>query len=256
MASTHAAQSGDGASAEVEQWTDRSRVVLQPIAAPSILGLFGFAGATFMVAGNEAWNYGGSDAGNYLAWFAATFGGIAQFMAGMWAYRARDAVATAAHGTWGAFWIAYGLIHVFYVTGVLAQPSGDFVEFGYWFVVLSAITFSCAMAAHGENLGIALVLHTLWIGAGLLAVSEFTGSALGEGWAAAGGWVLVASAILAWYAATALMLAATFGRTILPIGELQKGHPLSPKRAANVPGDQPKRVIQFASGEPGVKQGQ
>ena len=29
---------------------ETTRVMLQPIAAPSILGLFGFAGATFMVA--------------------------------------------------------------------------------------------------------------------------------------------------------------------------------------------------------------
>jgi uncharacterized protein len=33
-----------------EAWTERSRIVLTPVAAPSILGLFGFAGATFMVA--------------------------------------------------------------------------------------------------------------------------------------------------------------------------------------------------------------
>jgi hypothetical protein len=31
-----------------------TRVVLQPIAAPSILGLAGFAGATFIVASNLA----------------------------------------------------------------------------------------------------------------------------------------------------------------------------------------------------------
>jgi len=33
-------------------------------------------------------------------------------MAGMWAYRARDAVATAMHGMWGSFWIAYGILNV------------------------------------------------------------------------------------------------------------------------------------------------
>jgi len=72
-----------------------TRVFLQPIAAPSILGLFGFAGATFIVASNLAGWWGTPESGLALAPFAAMFGGLAQFLAGMWAYRARDAVATA-----------------------------------------------------------------------------------------------------------------------------------------------------------------
>ena len=39
----------------------RPRVVLSPIAAPSVLGLFGFAGATFIVAANLAGWYGTPD---------------------------------------------------------------------------------------------------------------------------------------------------------------------------------------------------
>src|SRR6516162_4371843 len=95
----------------------RARIYLQPIAAPSVLGLFGFAGATFMVAAHMAHWYGGASTDLYLAAFAATFGGIAQFTAGMWAFKARDVVATAMHGTWGAFWIAYGLLEYAFVSG-------------------------------------------------------------------------------------------------------------------------------------------
>src|SRR3954469_20093460 len=84
-----------------------TRVFLQPIAAPSILGLAGFAGATFVVASNLAGWWGSSTSGLGLAPFAATFGGLAQLLAGMWAYRARDGIATLAHGTWGSFWLAY-----------------------------------------------------------------------------------------------------------------------------------------------------
>ena len=78
-----------------------ARVFLQPIAPPSILGLFGFAGATFMVAANLAGWYRTTKSGGYLWPFAAVFGGVAQFLAGMWGYRARDAIATAMHGMWG-----------------------------------------------------------------------------------------------------------------------------------------------------------
>jgi hypothetical protein len=84
-----------------------ARVVLQPIAAPSILGLYGFAGATFIVAANQAGWYGNDHSAIFLAPFAAFFGGLAQFLAGMWSYRARDGLATAMHGMWGAFWMEY-----------------------------------------------------------------------------------------------------------------------------------------------------
>src|SRR3954451_11030147 len=118
-------------------WVDgfaRPRVVLQPVAAPSILGLFGFAGATFIVAGHLAGWYGNPTTDVYLAPFAAFLGGLAQFTAGMWAYRARDAVATAMHGTWGAFWLAYGILNVLVGAGALATPKPWYhhPELGLW----------------------------------------------------------------------------------------------------------------------------
>jgi hypothetical protein len=45
-----------------------------------------------------------------------------------------------------------------------------------------------------------------------------------------------------------MLLAGMFGRVILPLGKYS--------RDANVPGHQPTYPIQFALGEPGVKQGQ
>src|SRR5437764_14678011 len=95
------------------------RVFLQPIAAPSILGLAGFAGATFVVASNLAGWWGTPTSGLAIAPFAAMFGGLAQFVAGMWAYKARDAIATLAHGTWGSFWLAYGILNLLLAAPVL-----------------------------------------------------------------------------------------------------------------------------------------
>jgi uncharacterized protein len=70
----------------------------------------------------------------------------------------------------------------------------------------------------------------------------------GAGWMEAAGWVLVASSFVATYTAAATMIAATWGRTILPLGELRK--------SANVPGRKPIRTLEYELGEPGVKQGQ
>ena len=87
-----------------EQQVNENQVqaVLKPIAALSILGLYTFAGSTLIVSAHLAGWYGGSDTPLYLLPFAAVFGGIAQFAAGMWAYKARDAIATAMHAMWGS----------------------------------------------------------------------------------------------------------------------------------------------------------
>jgi succinate-acetate transporter protein len=120
---------------------DRTRIFLQPIAAPSILGLYGFFGATFIVATYLAGWYGGTNVPYYLFPFAAFFGGLAQFLAGMWSYKARDGLATAMHGMWGSFWMAYGLLYFLAATGTVTLPTGPFVELGFWFIVLAAITW-------------------------------------------------------------------------------------------------------------------
>lgn len=235
----------NGNTADFDRWRDSTRVFLQPIAAPSILGLFGFAAATFMVSAHLAGWYGSTTSPEFLFPFAATFGGLAQFAAGMWAYRARDAVATAMHGMWGAFWLAYGILFLLVAAGDIAVPAAKFPELAFWFFPLAAITASGAIASTGENLGFTATLSALAVGAGLLGVGYLVG---GSGWLHTGGWVLIASSICAFYTASAMMMKASFGRVVLPLGE--------PKSAANIPGRKYTQPIEYSFGEPGVKQGQ
>jgi succinate-acetate transporter protein len=234
----------DGQVANVEA---RTRFVVAPIAAPSILGLFGFAGATFIVAANLAGWYGNDQSATYLFPFAAAFGGIAQFAAGLWGYRARDGIATAMHGMWGAFWLAFGLLHLLAAAGTITLPTGTFPELGFWFLALAAITGAGCLASVVEGNGaLTIVLAPLAAGAALIAIFYLTG---GSGWKHTGGWVLIASSFTAFYAATAMMLqGASHGRTVLPL--MRTG------MAANVPGRRSAGAIGWAGGEPGVKQGQ
>jgi hypothetical protein len=243
------ASAGVALAADADGWYGdfaRPRVFLQPIAAPSILGLFGFAGATFIVAANMAGWYGSVSTPGYLFPFAAFFGGVAQFLAGMWAYRARDAVATAMHGTWGAFWMGYGLLQLLLVTSVLT-PGGTLDHaLGFWFIALCAVTFSGMLGALAEgSLGVTSVLGTLAAGSGLAAAAFLSGN-LGTQHAA--GWVFVVSAALAWYVASAMMINAAAGKTILPLFKLDA--------AANKPGATPTRAIELDWAEPGVRMGQ
>lgn len=206
------------------EWTDRSRVVLEPIAAPSILGLYGFAGATFIVAAHLAGLYGSSTSALYLFPFAAIFGGLAQFIAGLFAFRARDGLGTAMHGMWGSFWLAYGILYAFVATGVIALPGTDFPELGFWFLVLAAITLVGTIAALADNAALVSVLLALTGGSVCLAVAYLAGSGV---WETVGGYFLVVSAGFAFYTASAMVLEGSYGRRILPIGTMQgarRGH--------------------------------
>ncbi|HZD79352.1 MAG TPA: GPR1/FUN34/YaaH family transporter [Actinomycetota bacterium] len=222
------------------------RVVLQPLAAPSILGLFGFAGATLIVAANMAGWYGNSTTtAFFLAPFALAFGGIAQFLAGMWAFKARDGLATAMHGMWGSFWIGYGILWLLVGTGVL-PTSGLDTAFGFWFIPLAAITYSGAFAALSDgNLGVFSVLLLLATGAAFAAGALMSG---GHFWEIVAGWLFVASAVDAWYVATAMMLEGAAGKVILPLFKMRKD--------TNIPGRKPTRPIQLEWAEPGIKRGQ
>jgi succinate-acetate transporter protein len=238
---------GNGAGPDFEQWRASTRVFLQPIAAPSILGLFGFALATFMVSTNLAGWYGNAMTPIYLFPMAAVFGGVAQFAAGMWAFRARDGLATAVHGMWGSFWVAYGILWLLVALHVLSIPAhGAFPPLAFWFFPLAAITFSGAVASLAENLGVTATLVALGGGSACLAIGYITGA---HAWITAGGWVLFASSICAFYTASAMMWKSTFGRVVLPLG-------VPTKADANIPGREFTHPIEYSLGEPGVRQGQ
>ncbi len=216
-----------------------ARVYLQPIAAPSILGLYAFAGSTLIVAAELAGWYGNPQTPQYLFPFAAAFGGVAQFAAGMWAYKARDAIATAMHGMWGSFWIGFGILQLMFATGTVPEPQGPFPALGFWFIALAWITIMGAIAATAENVALTAVLGTLAVGATFAAIAELLGS---EAWTVIAGYTFIVSAICAWYTASALMFEGVAGRPVMPVGMT--------KKAQEAP------EVNRGAGEPGVKQGQ
>jgi succinate-acetate transporter protein len=232
---------------EIGEWRDHARVMLQPVAAPSVLGLFGFAIATFMVTANLVGWFGTAKSPALIFPLATASGGIAQGAAALWAYRARDTLATAVHGIWASFWLGYGVLQLLIATKVLPAPPphGPVPELGYWFFALSAVTLAAMLAAIAESLSVTSVLLLLGCGSAFLGIFWTVG---GTTWQDIAGYVTMGSAVAAFYTATAMMLASTWGRTVLPLGKFS--------RDANVPGGRPIYPIQFASGEPGVRQGQ
>lgn len=219
-------------------------ISLQPIAAPSILGFCGLAGALLIVGGHMAGWYGGSTAPEYLFPFVALFGGLAQFLAGMWAYRARDGVATVVHGMWGSFWLAYGLLYLLVANGTLAATLVN-QTFGFWFIPLAAVSFVGMIAAFADNAALGGMLAALTAASVCAAISLLIGD---NNWIKVTGWLFMVSALAAWYLASALLLEGAYRRVILPLGRTIRG--------ANRPGSIAMRPVEYPLGEPGVRVGQ
>jgi len=230
-----------------ESWADRSRIILTPMAAPSIMGLSGFMLATLMVGAWQAGWYGGPATGRVLWPFALMAGGVLQSIAAVLSMRARDGLAVAAHTAWGSFWLGWGVLQLLAQTGVASPiPFGaSNAAFAFWFIGLAVITLSAALGALASNLSVFLTLAALAGGAGITAAGFWSGSLTTIRVA---GWFFVVSAGLAWYTITAMVLENSFGRTILPIGTL--------KKSANIPGRAATHPIEYTEGMPGVRVGQ
>jgi hypothetical protein len=240
----HGNGSGDRTSdRDGDLWRARTRLVLTPTAPPSILGLFGFAASTFIVAALLAKWYGGPTSPVYLFPFALFFGGVAQLAAGLFAYRARDGLATAMHGMWGSFWLAYGLLWILVATGAITVPAGaSFPELGFWFIPL-AITWFGAAAALAVSRALVAVLVLLAAGSTLAAIGYIAGV---SGVITAAGYVLVASSLAAFYTAGAMMLEGTFRHEVLPLGKVHRAR----QREGGLD------VIEYPVGMPGAHAGQ
>lgn len=93
-------------------------VYLEPMAAPVVLGLSGFAGSTWIVSMWLAHWWG--DIYSTGTWFPLTlfFGGLGQFIAGFFGFHARDLLVNIVHILWASFWISSGLLFLLEVCAV------------------------------------------------------------------------------------------------------------------------------------------
>jgi succinate-acetate transporter protein len=198
-----------------------------PIAVPWVLGLYSLAGVTFVVATRMAGWYGGPESQLLVLPVAAVLGGVTQLLAGMWAFETADTLATAMLGTWGSFWIGYGVLNALSLR-MLAEAPGPFHELGLWFAPLALITWMGAVAALGESVALVLTLTFLAAGSTIAAVANM---GLHGSLVRLAGWLFIVSAALAWYTATAMLFEATSGRQIWPVGRAPRRNVAGPPAA-------------------------
>lgn len=220
-------------------------IFLRPIAAPAALGLAGFAGSTWITAAYIAEWYGNKESPLIFFPFVAFWGGLGQFIAGLFGYAARDTLVTVVHCLWGSFWMSVGLLYLLVATGALPSHPIDthFPELAAWMVVLTFFTWSGAIASAARDLALFLVLFFLACGSTIACCLFSYGHGVERGMKAAA-YFWIVSAIVAWWRVTVYLLEEAFGPSIAkfcPIFRFptEKGKPLL------VPG----------MGEPGVRRG-
>lgn len=215
-----------------------ARIFLQPVAAPAVLGYFALGSALIVYGSWFALGWGTEkDASSFFP-FLILFGGVGQFAAALWGYRARSAVAAALHGSWAAMWLGIGLIYLLVTTHTITVPprGAEWQSLGQWFIYLSVITWTTAFAALSRSPVGFLAQAVLAAGSAIAAAALLTGS---SGWERVAGWLFVAAAAFAFYVGAALMLDAVYGKVALPLLRRGKADP-----------------IEYERGDPGVKVGQ
>lgn len=196
------------------EWRDRSRLVFSPVAAPSALGLFAFMAGALTIGGYAAnWFGRGTDA-QYIAPFVLVLG-LAQFLAGMWAYKSRDTWGTAFHGVWGAVFAAFGLAQIINPAALLLRAPVVTDSFAFTFALAALIMGSLTLIALFDSPALSLISLLAAAGSAVLAGGLWGGpSDLNT--AEAGGVLLAISGALAWLAATAVTFSVATGRRLMP----------------------------------------
>src|SRR4051812_12451357 len=199
-------------------------------ADPAPLGLAAFALTTFVLSGHNATFIPD------LIWIglALFYGGLCQLLAGMWEFKNQNVFGATAFSTYGGFWMSLGIV---VVLAVVSKSFGAELEGSNlpnaiaWFLLAFAI-FNTYMLLWSTQVSVAVFLVFLTLEATelLLVIGNFdaaNGNANSE-WIHLGGWVGIATALVAWYASAAGVINGMKAPTVvLPVGaplHFGKGH--------------------------------
>jgi succinate-acetate transporter protein len=189
------------------------------IADPGPLGLAAFAMTTFVLSAFNAGLVSDEKLKAVVLPLALFYGGLAQFMAGMWEFRKANTFGALAFTSFGAFWLSFATYAKFVepALGESAAKATGLYLLGW--TIFTAYMTVAALQVNGAVLSVFVFLTLTFLA---LTVGEFTGT---KSIAHAGGYLGLLTAVLAWYTSFAGVTNFTFKRTVLPVV------PLAPKTA-------------------------
>ncbi len=179
-------------------------------ADPGPLGLAGFAMTTFVLSMFNS-NLVNAKGTPVVLGLALAYGGIVQLVAGLWEFRTGNTFGAVAFCSFGAFWLSFWALNVFYVKQVGGNAGHAVGVFLWAWAIFTAYMTVAALRVSGAVLLVFVLLTATFI---LLAIGASGANKSATEW---GGYVGLATAAAAWYASFAAVTNSTFGRTVLPV---------------------------------------
>jgi succinate-acetate transporter protein len=186
------------------------------LANPAPLGLMGFGMTTILL---NIHNAGFFPVSAMVLAMGIFYGGVAQIIAGIMEFKKGNTFGTTAFVSYGLFWLTLVALWVIPGTGA---PNGGATPAAYmgWYLFLWGVfTFFMWLGTFGKNRAVQFVFLSLTVLFGLLAVRDWTGSALVGRIAGFEGLLCGGSAV---YLAMAEVLNEVKGRAVLLVGEVAR----------------------------------
>jgi hypothetical protein len=193
------------------------------VANPDALGLISFATTTFMISMYNV-QARGVKVPNVIAGTGIFCGGLAQLLAGMWAFCQMNTFAATAFTSYGAFWMSYASIFI-PGSGILAAyadgPADEFSNaLGIVLITWFLVTFLFFIVALRKSVAFIFLFGFVSTTFALLATAELSGK---EHFTKVGGGVGIVTAMIAYYMGLAELLASEELAIVkLPLGAFKR----------------------------------
>jgi succinate-acetate transporter protein len=186
--------------------------VSSPIADPAPLGLAAFALTTFVLSMFNA-NLVSAAGEDVVLGLALAYGGLAQLLAGMWEFRRDNTFGAVAFSSYGAFWLSFWALVVFYAKAFPnAEVAGKAI--GLYLIAWGIFTTYMWVASFRVSIAVMVVFLLLAITFFLLGIGN---ADMNTDLVKAGGYFGLATAAAAWYASFAGVMFSLHRRWVLPV---------------------------------------
>ncbi len=199
------------------------------IADPAPLGLAGFGLTTLILSIVNAGWFGNAaivPLTSTTLSMAVAYGGLAQFIAGLWAFRRGNTFAATAFCSYGAFWFSFYLLVQNYLGPTIkGAPNATLGWVGLYLLAWGIFTAYMFIASLHGSKAVTVVFLLLTLTFVVLAIGWFAGgnvpafAANADGWITFGGYLGIVTAIAALYGSFADVTNGSFGRVVLPVGK-------------------------------------
>jgi uncharacterized protein len=204
-----------------DEMRGREAALESVVADPAPLGLAAFALTTFVLSCANAGFLPVAATFVPLAFF---YGGLSQFLAGMWEFRNKNTFGAVAFTSYGAFWLALAFFGFF---GRQLGVEGSSTALGVTLFAWTVFTFYMWVGSFRTTGAVLLVFTALLATFILLDIGVLMNAAI---WVKIGGYCGLFTAATAWYASAAGVINHTFGRPVVPTWPLH-ARPAAPPKA-------------------------